>query len=65
MFKLTYSGGSWTYTSLHDFTGGSDGKYPFGQVVLDANGNAFGTVRNGGNSGCDGSGCGVIFEITP
>ncbi len=65
VFKLTYSGGSWIYSSLYDFTGGSDGKYPYGQVVLDANGNVFGTARNGGNSGCDGSGCGVIFEITP
>ena len=26
VFKLTPSGGSWTYTSLHDFTGGSDGE---------------------------------------
>jgi len=35
-----------------------------GNVVLDANGNVFGTTSLGGNSGC-GSGCGVIFEIAP
>ena len=26
VFKLTPSGNGWTYTSLHDFTGGSDGE---------------------------------------
>jgi len=25
--------------NLHDFTGASDGAFPFGSVILDANGN--------------------------
>jgi hypothetical protein len=29
VFKLTPSNGGWTYTSLHDSTGGSDGGNPF------------------------------------
>ena len=67
VFELTPSGG---YTSLYDFTGGSDGANPMGGVVMDANGNLFGTTYAGGNteSHCDpqfGNQCGVVFEITP
>ncbi len=69
VFKLTNSGGSWTLTDLHDFTGGSDGAYPFGGVVLDADGNLYGTTEFGGNDllYCPqgGPGCGVVWEITP
>jgi uncharacterized repeat protein (TIGR03803 family) len=67
VFKLTPSGGGWVYTSLHDFTGGADGANPFGSLVFDANGNLYGTARNGGSVGCPpyGYGCGVVFEITP
>ncbi len=65
VFKLTPSGGSWTLTTLHDFTGGDDGKFPWSSLVFDANGNLYGTTEYGGN-GCSGdSGCGVVFQITP
>ena len=65
VFKLTPSGGGWTYTSLHDFTGtGPDAGYPQGGLVMDANGNLYGTASMGG-PGCGGVGCGLIFEITP
>lgn len=64
VFKLTHSGGTWTVTSLHDFTGGSDGFDPDGQLVLDGNGNIFGTAHAGGGGPCT-RGCGVIYEITP
>jgi hypothetical protein len=47
VFKLTPSNGGWTYTSLHDFTGG-DGRQPFGQVTFDANGNLYGTATMAG-----------------
>jgi uncharacterized repeat protein (TIGR03803 family) len=60
VFKLTPSGGGWTYTSLHDFTAGSDGSSPVSGVVLDASGNLYGTTLAGGQSGN-----GVVFEITP
>ena len=60
VFKLTNSNGRWTYTSLHDFTGGSDGANPFSRLVLDANGNLYGTA-----SGRGASIYGVVFEITP
>ena len=68
-FKLTPGSGSWTFTSLHDFSGGSDGGQPFSKVVVDANGNLYGTTSRGGTSqNCPGggaSGCGVVWEITP
>jgi hypothetical protein len=68
LFELTPSGGGWTYTSLHSFSGGSDGGVPIGNVALGANGPMFGTTLSGGNQNgsCAGQGgCGVVYEITP
>jgi uncharacterized repeat protein (TIGR03803 family) len=59
VFKLTPSGGGWTYTSLHDFTG-SDGWASESNVTIDATGNLYGTAAGGGANGD-----GVIWEITP
>ena len=53
VFKLAPSGGSWTYISLHDFTGGSDGGGPFSAVTFDANGNLYGTTWEGGDTSGD------------
>jgi hypothetical protein len=69
VFKLTPSGNGYIYTALRYFTGGSDGQYPHGPVVLDPNGNLYGTTLYGGNlNDCPsefGSGCGTVWEITP
>lgn len=68
VFKLTHTNGGWTRTTLHDFTGGSDGGQPYSTVSIDAAGNLYGTASVGGNSigSCyQGLGCGVIWEITP
>ena len=67
VFKLSFSGGVWTYTILHTFTGGSDGGLPYGPLVMDTHGNLYGTAGAGGGNpaACRGQGCGVIFEITP
>lgn len=66
VFKLTNTGSGWSYTSLHDFTGGTDGGNPIGIVTLDTAGNLYGTASQGGNlSGCSGVGCGLVWEITP
>jgi len=59
------AGGGWTETVLYSFTGGSDGSSPEGTVVLDSKGNIYGTTYSGGNSGCFGSGCGVVFKLSP
>jgi uncharacterized repeat protein (TIGR03803 family) len=35
VFKLAPSDGTWTYKSLHDFTCGTDGGFPFSNVVFE------------------------------
>jgi len=60
VFELTPSNGGWTYTSLHDFTNGSDGSYPYSNLIFDAVGNIYGTASAGGANEL-----GVVFEIAP
>jgi uncharacterized repeat protein (TIGR03803 family) len=63
VFKLTPgSGGTWTETILHVFSGGSDGGLPQGSLVMDAAGNLYGTTLWGGKY-C--SVCGTAFELSP
>jgi uncharacterized repeat protein (TIGR03803 family) len=67
VFKLTFANGSWIYTLLHEFDV-SDGWGPLSKVVIDAQGNLYGTTWLGGlqNPACiAGGGCGVVWEITP
>ena len=63
VFKLSPVNGGWSYTSLYDFSGGSDGAWPNSKLTIDANGNLFGTTELGG-SGQGYNGKGVVFEIT-
>ena len=65
VFELSPSNGTWLYTDLHDFTGGSDGADAIGKLWIDSQGNIYGTAASGGLAGgCAGYGCGVVFEIT-
>ena len=48
------------YRVLYNFTGGTDGGIPFGDLVRDANGNLFGTTVYGGTYGL-----GTVFEVSP
>ena len=60
VFKLSPSNGGWIYTVLHDFSDeASGGEYPVGGLVLDAQGNLYGTASGGTY------GAGVVWEITP
>jgi uncharacterized repeat protein (TIGR03803 family) len=63
-FKLAPDG---TKTTLHSFTGGSDGGDPNSDLVADAEGNLYGTAVSGGVTGVNGCshGCGTIYKITP
>jgi uncharacterized repeat protein (TIGR03803 family) len=69
VFELTPSNGTWIYTDLYDFTGGTDGSNPIGGAVLDSSGNIYGTALFGGaNSNCGSNGttgCGDVWKITP
>jgi len=66
VFKLTLGSGGWIYTGLYDFSGGGSGSSPQGGLVLDADGNLYGTTNLGGDQQCEPyEGCGVIFEVTP
>lgn len=60
IFKLTFTNGTWLYTTLHDFTGGNDGANPYGSLSFDAAGNIYGTAEYGGLYGN-----GTVFQITP
>lgn len=60
VFKLTPANGTWTYTSLHDFTCHNDGGNPYGNVSFDSAGNIYGTASVGGTQNR-----GVVWEITP
>jgi hypothetical protein len=51
------AGGTWTYTLLYTFTGGTDGLYSFSNVVLFGN-RLFGTTNQGGTYGD-----GVVFYV--
>ena len=55
---LPNADGTWAYQDLHDFSN-NDGRYPVGNVTLDANGNIYGTASEGG-----GYGLGVVWKIT-
>jgi hypothetical protein len=55
------SGGSWTYTVLHTFSGGSDGGYPIGGLVFGADGALYGTASYSGTA----SQSGKAFQLTP
>jgi uncharacterized repeat protein (TIGR03803 family) len=59
IFKLAPTSSGWTETVLRSFKG-YDGKYPYGDVMLDAAGNIYGTAFQGG-----GTGFGVVFELQP
>lgn len=62
VFQLTpKADGSWAETVLHSFgANGSDGTLPYGGMVLDADGNLYGTTFYGGVYGR-----GTVFELAP
>ena len=61
VYQLTpSSGGTWTETILHVFSGGSDGVYPTGPLMIDASGNLIGTTLQGSIANV-----GTVFEFSP
>jgi uncharacterized repeat protein (TIGR03803 family) len=60
VFKLTNSGGVWTQSVIHSFTGGNDGSGPGAPVVFDTRGNLYGMTPTGGANGV-----GVVYQLKP
>jgi uncharacterized repeat protein (TIGR03803 family) len=59
VFRLAPNG---ALTVLHSFTGGVDGGDPRGGLIMDANGNLYGTTAYGGDPEW---GCGTVFKLAP
>jgi choice-of-anchor C domain-containing protein len=65
-FTAPTNGASSTATVLYQFTGGIGGGLPNAHLVQDqTTGVLYGTTRQGGTTGCGGTGCGVVFRLTP
>jgi uncharacterized repeat protein (TIGR03803 family) len=54
----------WTGTILHAFQGGGDGGDPSsGDLLVDQQGNIYGTAGGGAGGSCNGT-CGVVYKLT-
>ena len=60
VFKLSNTQHGWVYTSLHDFTGNSDGGGIAGKISIDTDGTLYGTAAYGGVNDR-----GVVWMIKP
>ena len=60
-FSPVHSAHAQTLTTLYSFKGGADGGNPyFAGLILDGQGNLYGTTFSGGNQGM-----GVVYRVTP
>ena len=64
VFKLTRTGSSWALSTLYEFKGGLDGKFPVARVVFGPDGRLYGTTSEGGSDGDGGEGDGTVFSLT-
>jgi uncharacterized repeat protein (TIGR03803 family) len=64
VYQLKRKGGTWIFNILYTFHG-SDGSLPLAGVTFGSDGSLFGTTNEGGGSGCNGRGCGTVFNLRP
>ncbi len=60
VFKLSQVNSSWVFSPLYEFTRGSDGRTPYGGVVVGPNGALYGATDEGGENSY-----GTVFELRP
>lgn len=61
VFELVPKGKGWSYKVLHDFCYScGDGTNPVAGLIIDVNGNLYGTTAQSGPTGC-----GTAFELSP
>lgn len=61
VFRVTpAAGGTWTFDTLHAFTGIPDGIFPYGGLVKDAQGSFYGTTYYGGVHDL-----GTVYRLSP
>jgi uncharacterized repeat protein (TIGR03803 family) len=66
VFELIPGSNGWSHVVLYSFVAGSDGALPEAGLVIDNQGNLYGTTQYGGTMNHDCSdGCGTVFELTP
>jgi uncharacterized repeat protein (TIGR03803 family) len=62
VFELKPGSSGWQFRRLHSFTGSHDGSSP-NSIALDASGNLYVTAQTGGNTDCNGQGCGTLLRL--
>jgi uncharacterized repeat protein (TIGR03803 family) len=63
-FELVQSNGKWMKKVLYNFEdNGGDADFPYGSLVFDAAGNAYGTADGGTQHACGTDGCGTVYEL--
>jgi uncharacterized repeat protein (TIGR03803 family) len=60
VFKFTLIPAGWDEMNLHGFGDGTQGSYPEGSLLIDSEGNLYGTTYQGGTKGY-----GTVYELIP
>jgi uncharacterized repeat protein (TIGR03803 family) len=66
VFELSPSPSGWIESVLYSFCTAvncADGAHPTASVIFDEQGRLYGTTLDGGQTSCNGFGCGVVFEL--
>jgi uncharacterized repeat protein (TIGR03803 family) len=66
----TQTRGVYAYSEIYSFCSEAsctDGWWPRGSLIVDTSGNLYGVTEQGGGNGtgCGGTGCGVVYELSP